>query len=504
MRKLTVWLLLIVMALVMAAPGAYAEGSFSMAGYDDESTGHDWNTNLFFERMQERTGVTMTLQQYQKADAWQKAKADMLSGAAEMPDALFKAMLTSEETQAFYDAGKLIDLAPLLQENAPNLYAQLESRPDWRAAITLPGGQIVALPFIDELQFNNTMWINQQWLRRMNLTAPTNVEELTALLRVFADNDMNGNGKFDEVPLTFTTLWDLRFLLHAFGVNANDYYITTDENGRVSEILTTDANRAFLEWLHQLWTEGLLDRTGFSGLQNLSGTPSDKTETVWGVMLTSTPANLVYVDDVAQYGLLEPLRYEGKQVYRDLTGDIVRGTFAISSTCSDPAALLRWVDYLYSEEGFILSEAGQAESEFDWNDDGTWLWVDSSETLINVTLPSATLRAGTAMPGRASVGFQKKLDDASTVHIISEIERLKTFDSMPYPQVWMTAEQQKAVDEAIFRIGSYAEQQMVWFVTGDVALTDASWAEFCKTVRELGVEDMVSVFQQALDAAKAN
>ena len=56
---------------------------------------------------------------------------------------------------------------------------------------------------------------------------------------------------------------------HAFGVNANDAYLTTDESGTVSEILTTDENRAFLTWLNQLWEEGLLDETGFSGLRSL-------------------------------------------------------------------------------------------------------------------------------------------------------------------------------------------------------------------------------------------
>ncbi len=501
MRKLIVWLLLV--TLLMMTPGAYAEESFSIAGYDDAETNHVWTENLFFTRMEERTGMKLDLQQYTSFAQWKDAKAAMLAGEADLPDALFKADLTTQETMAWYEAGKLIDLKPYLQEHAPNLWALLETHPEWMRAITLPDGAIVALPYLDEMQFNNAMWINETWLKRLNLAVPTTREELTEVLRAFRDHDMNGNGKSgDEVPLTFSSLWDLRFLLHAFGVNANDYYITMDETGVVSEILTTDTNREFLTWLHQLWEEKLIDRNGFTAMRSVMVAPEEDSEIIYGVMFSSSPINLVHSTKLDQYVLLEPLTFEGRQVYRDLTGDVLRGTFAITSACEDPAAVLKWVDYLYTEEGFILSEAGVAGEEFDVNDDGTWLWVDTSETLHSITLPQATMRTGTPMPGVTSVDFQLRLDDAMTNRIINALIRLRTIDSEPYPMVWLTQEEQQRVDELIFQIGSYAEQQMVWFVCGDVPLDDETWAAFCQTVRDLGVDEMVSIWQAAADARK--
>ena len=132
--------------------------------------------------------------------------------------------------------------------------------------------------------------------------------------------------------------------------------------------------------------------------------------------------------DLKEYALLDPLVYEGKQVYRDLTGEIIRGTFAITSACENPAALLSWVDFLYPEEGFILSEAGMADEEFYWNDDGTWLW-DNTDSLMSTILPQNTIRSGNNMPGVASIEFQQKIDDASTQFIVNALLRLKGFDS---------------------------------------------------------------------------
>ncbi|MDD6051341.1 MAG: extracellular solute-binding protein, partial [Clostridiales bacterium] len=315
MRKITC----VVLALLLLAgvlPGAYAESTFTIAGYDQQDTGHVWTDNLFFQRMEERTGVHLEVAQYTTLASWQAAKDNMLSGKLELPDALFKADLTTQETQKWLEAGKIIDLRPYLEQYAPNLWALLTAHPEWMEAVTLPTGEIAALPAIDQLQFNNAMWINATWLSRAGLDAPTTAEELTEVLRAFRDRDMNGNGKRgDEIPLTFSSLWDLRFLGHAFGVNANDYYVTMDENGQVREVLTSDENRAFLTWLHQLWDEGLLDDTGFTGLRDAKNTTDDKADIIYGVMLSSTPVSLVNTSSIKEYALLDPLVYEGKQVY---------------------------------------------------------------------------------------------------------------------------------------------------------------------------------------------
>ncbi len=498
MRKLIS--LMLTLVLLMMASGAYAETVFSIAGYDHEDTGHVWTENLFFQRMEEKTGIHVEPTQYLSDAAWQAAQEAMLNGTVELPDALFKADLTTQETQQWLEAGKIIDLKPYLEQYAPNLWALLQENPEWMEAVTLPTGEIAALPAIDELQFNNAMWINKTWLDKAKLSMPTTAEELTEVLRAFRDKDMNGNGKKnDEVPLTFSSLWDLRFLAHAFGINANDYYVSMDENGKVSELLTSDANRAFLTWLNQLWSEGLLDETGFSGVRDMSVNTDEDATIVYGVLIAPTPVELVPAASLKDYVLIDPLVCDGQQVYRDLTGDVIRGAFAITSACEDPAALLSWVDYLYTEEGFILSEAGMAGEEFSWNDDGTWLWDNTNDMMLNSVLPGATIRSGISMPGYASVAFQQKIDDTATRHVVDALLRLKAIDSMPYPMVYLTEAQQSRVDELIWNIGKYAEYQMVWFVAGDVELNDTTWQAFCDQVKALGVDEMVSIWQKAAD-----
>ena len=122
--------------------------------------------------------------------------------------------------------------------------------------------------------------------------------------------------------------------------------------------------------------------------------------------------------------------------------------------------------------------------------------------LVNSVLPRATIRSGMSMPGYASVPFQQKIDDASTLHVVSNLLKVKAYDSLPYPMVYLTEEQQSRVDELIWNIGKYAEYRMVWFITGDVELNDDTWAAFCEQVKALGIDELVEIWQTAADNQK--
>ena len=68
---------------------------------------------------------------------------------------------------------------------------------------------------------------------------------------------------------------------------------------------------------------------------------------------------------------------------------------------------------------------------------------------------------------------------------------------LPYPQVFLSEEKQARVDAIQADLGYYAEQQMVWFVTGDVALNDDTWNDFCRTLKEKGMDEMLAIWQEA-------
>ena len=123
MRKQIVCLLMACALLTAILPALSEESpqkakSFILAGFVGDDTQQDMNNNLFFQRMEEKTGISFEFRQFTDYAAWTAEKARLFAGD-ELPDALFRAELNTQETQAYYESGKLIDLSPLLQENAP-------------------------------------------------------------------------------------------------------------------------------------------------------------------------------------------------------------------------------------------------------------------------------------------------------------------------------------------------------------------------------------------------
>ena len=497
MRKGAAWILILVMLFSAAlAESSQKAPDFLMEGYDGGVSSRVWDTNLFFERMQESTGISFQMRQYSDVSRWTERKKELLKGT-DLPDVLFKAELSASEIRDLYENGYIIDLKPYLETYAPDLWKLLQEHSEWERAITMEDGSIPALPAINTLQSNDAMWINTTWLRKLKMEKPTTAEELTEVLRAFKTGDPNGNYKQDEIPLAFVGMWELRFLGHAFGIIDNDYYVTA-KDGTVTSSLTTDENRAFLTWLHQLWEEGLLDSAGFTTTDSLRQITDEKKSIPYGLIMTPTPLTILPNTALGQYSLLEPLKYNGEQIYRDLTGDVVRGTFAITSACKSPEKLVEWVNTLYTEAGSRMAFYGVEGNEYIWNENGQWEWNAPMETVAENIIPTHTISEGGTAPGYTDAAFQMQYWEESARDAVIALDTLKQYSIIPYPPVTLDADTEKRVAEIQKDLSRYVEKTMACFVTGDIELTDENWEQFCRTADEKGLQEMIDIWQKAI------
>ena len=493
----------IMTALMMLCTGwAWAEQTqkapdFILEGYDPDTSSHVWETNLFFSRMQEKTGISFQFRQYGNADNWTERKKQILEGE-DLPDILFKAALNENEIRQMYEAGVLIDLKPYLEQYAPDLWKLLSGREDWLKAVTLPDGAIPALPGINTLQNNNMLWINTDWLKTLKLDMPKTAEELTEVLRMFRDKDPNRNGSQDEIPLSFLGMWELRFLGHAWGMVDNDYYVSV-KDGKVTSSLTSEENRQFLTWLHQLWEENLLDHNGFSTADSLRKITDENKTIPYGAFFSMSPATVVPSKAAESYRIVQPLEWNGQKIYRDFLGDIIRGTFAVTKACKEPEKLVAWVNELYTEETAKMAQYGLENEEYIWEEGDVWNWNADMETVANVYLTDHTIGEGNALPGKSVWEFQLKYANESVRTTVEQMAELKTVSVIPYPLVTLTEEDRAMIASLQWDLSDYADRTMACFVTGDIPLDDEHWEEFVKTVQEKGLEKMIAVWQKYID-----
>ena len=275
----------------------------------------------------------------------------------------------------------------------------------------------------------------------------------------------------------------------------NDYYVSVTD-GKVTSALTSDRNRAFLAWLHELWEEKLLDHNGFTTADSLRQITDEKAAIPYGMMLSSSPLTVVPSASISNYSLLLPMEYDGKRVYRDLTGDLIRGTFAITNRCKEPEKLIRWVNFLYTEEGALMAQYGLEGKEYSFREDGLWEWNEDISTVADYLLLANTIGTGAAFPGITPVDFQTRYSDDDARQGILELIELKKYAVLPMPAVTLTREDEKAIAAIQAELSPYAETAMARFVTGDVPLDDEQWELFCRNAEEKGLNEMIAIWQK--------
>lgn len=489
-------LLCCVMVILMPS-FSMAQTAFTMAGFDGEDSTRDWKTNTFFTRMEARTGLNFTFSQYNERAKWQAAKDAMFAEGGQLPDVLFKAALTTDELIRYTESGQLIDLLPLLPENAPNLWALLQANPDWLKAITLPSGKVGALPAIQPVRTQNAMWINTSWLEKLKLDMPTDMESLRKVLTAFRDRDPNENGKEDEVPMLFLGPWDLKFFGHAWGVAANDYNIYLDEAGTVHYWPQEDSFFAMAETLRGLFADGLLDPNGFITADAMRRVTDTQAPITYGAFFAPSPVSLLSYSSAAEnYSVMMPFVYEGKQIYRDLFGAVTRGTFAITSACEDPAALLRWVDILYSEEGAVEAMAGVEDVNYYFREDGTWDWVGGAEGLGITGLNELTVYDSGDMPWLFPLTFNDKYFETDVGRMNAELMALNEVAVQPFPTYTLTTEENARVTALQLELGAYVDETLARMVLGETAINAETKAEFLQGLQDRGMQDMIAFWQE--------
>lgn len=489
--------LLIALSSAAIADEPDAAETYSLAGYDGDTQYRSWTNNLFFQRMQALTGVALTLKQYTDYTQWQAFKNAMKPGSDNLPDGLFKAELTPDEARRMLDEGVIIDLNPLIDSYCPNLCAAFYAHPGWREAITMPDGRIATLPLLTESPMQNAVWVNTAWLSTLRLQMPSDRDGFRAVLEAFRDSDPNRNGKRDEIPLMFLGAFDLKFLAHAFGLIANDYNVY-EADGRALYMPSQPEFREFVAWLRGLYADGLLDHDGFYSSDTLRTVTDEKAVNRCGMIITTMPSNVLPTSWMSQYAVMTPLEHNGARVYRDFMGGVVRGTFAVTSACSDPGGLLKWVDALYGEEGALLAYVGKENEDYVVDGDGTWRLTETAGS--NSYFTAEALITGTAFPSLEPIAFQTRYSEAAVRDLYAQLASLNQYVKRPFPIYWLTEEEQKQATAMQNALGRYVDEQIARFVLGEIELTDESWQVFMDTLDEKGLPAFMAFWQNVLDS----
>ncbi|MBW7459266.1 extracellular solute-binding protein, partial [Paenibacillus sepulcri] len=197
-----------------------------------------------------------------RAEAENKLNVWLASGEA--PDIIF----TYDTNTLFKYAqqGGIWELDDLLKEYGPQITANNQKALD--QAGTYEGKRFAITALRANPNVGAVFKIRQDWLDKLNMKAPTTVDELYQVLKAFKEKDPGNVGKDKVVPYAFPAIGKafMYALSSAFGINPKLMSNGTDlaggvwENDKFISNIAAPGARDMFKFLNKLYVEGLIPK----------------------------------------------------------------------------------------------------------------------------------------------------------------------------------------------------------------------------------------------------
>lgn len=470
--------------------------TFTVYGQRDQNQAA-WSDMYVFQEYEKKTNIHMDFQEV-PADGFAENK-QLLFASNDLPDIFLRAWLTKNEVEQYaVTSGQLMPLDDLIDEYAPNLTALFEKYPNMKQSCLASDGHIYAIPAIDTSatgKMDFKQWINTAWLDKLGLEVPTTIDEFKDVLIAIRDGDPNGNGESDEIPLGIREPSSVYALGGSFGLEHQfgDTYNVTE--GKVHNWLLDDNFKEYLEYLNDLYEEKLLWKDYYkndrpSWRSNLSGE-------LFGAMYM--PYSDVFLNCEEDYSGYEPLvGPTGEKYWADASTGVTYGCFALSSTCHDPGAAIRWVDYFFSEEGGLFFAFGDEGVQYEMVDGYPVFHDDilNSEEGFMTALGKINMVPGSGFPCLRTdqtdgvVASQKTKDAAALL--------LPYLPTTYYDKPAVSSEDTDRVVSIEQDLNTYRDEAVTKFIIGEWDFDQ--WDEYCSTLEQIGIHDLEDIYQKAFDA----
>lgn len=545
-RKPVALILCLMLALSLFG-GALAEGAYPIAKNPGDVklkimvVAHpaikDWNTNAMSKWMEEKTGVQVEWQTIPLEGRVEALQLTLAGG--EYPDAFMLPYGNTINADVLNRYGvtekRLAVLNDLIKEYMPNFQKALDDNPGYEDMLKMLDGNIYSLPGINQCYHCTVatkLWINHEWLKKLNLEMPTTIDEFYNVLVAFRDQDPNGNGLKDEIPLAgaFINGWNAMpeyFLMNSFvyyknlvqsnqrDVNALGLYVDKDV---VKTPFWEDGFKDGLRFMRKLVAENLLYDGAFTmdgdALINLVENPDAE---LVGVAAGGYGGIFSNMDGerYRHFSALMPLKGPtGLQQIPASTYDLGLAGIIIAADSPNKEAVARWADLLYTFEGTTNAYLGPEGKNWRRATEGE-LGINGKPALYTQLVPwqetepqdDHWVQAGIDYRNgdwRLGMTYDQSTDLYSAdglealLYQISVKMREYADPAMYMPPVKFSTEDSEAMAVNLVELGNLCKEYVPGFMSGAFDI-DKDYDSFLEKLEGAGLKMVVEKYQAAYD-----
>lgn len=491
----------------------------------------DHDKNALTNWVEKECNVELSFTEYPGGTDLATQITTTVAGRQELPDILFGIELSDDTITRYGKDGYFVDLTKYYEDKEgasktfwdriTNELSETDRDLVLKTIQDTETGAYYCVPTVETSlidKMDSQVWINQKWLDKLGLKAPTNTKELLDVLRAFKEKDPNGNGIADEIPLFGTQnangSMPIHWILNMFCYYNTDRPYNVGKDGKLYPIFTSDEYREGLKFANQLYKEGLL--TAMAWTANASEMKQIVTSSTGTAMAGIFCAHLTGGTTIGSEILYDyvPLEPFWNVIRHDTS--CTKNTF-ITEDCDNPDKAFEVLMKLWTWDGSMRVRYG--EYGVNWDDadpgaksdigleatyklisdplkvQGTAKWAEIASTL-NICAEGETAQLSELMTEWEA---KKSAMHAESYRLFAAREAVQD-NSHRCPTLTRTAEEEERVKSFNTNIGTWRNKALTDFITGVMdPNSDSEWKAYKAEMDNLGINNILDVYQKAYD-----
>ena len=497
---------------------------------DDYELYTSYSDNPIVQYLNEKFNVTLEFQQ--PAQGGEADQFNLMLGTGDFTDVMEISNKGSTTVQKLYEDEVIYDLAPYLDEYAPNFKKFLEEHEIYKKAYYTSDGKLFTVPMhLKDMDDYTEIWGG--FLYRYDILDkmtngnvqfpsgnedPTTVDDWTYMMKLMKEYFEQQNLK-DYACLIIPSSGYVATgeLTNGFGTYTSFYM----DGDTVVYGPTTQQYYNYLKQMNEWYEAGYIyqdfaSRTGDSFYAPNPSLVNSGAVGIWygtvGQLSDALEASGVEGADVR--ACASPLDVKNGQDGSDSGINMLYGNavsmdaagFVVSTECSEEKLIkfLQVCDFLFTEEGSMLAsygldqEHGSADNEVYQKiglEDGAWWYDENGNFVMNPVIDNASDEfcgndyyntiTGYRLPGMRTYQYTLERQPEKDVKA-SQIWGQYGFESTYPSAVQKTTAEAKELGDLAAQYGTELDTRTVKFIMGTEKLTPESFEEFCASMESLG------------------
>lgn len=476
----------------------------------------DYSQIEAYKELEKRTGVKI---KFIHPPIGQENEAfNIMIASNDIPDIILnKWSLLQGGASQYIDDSIIIPLNNYTEKYAPNYMKILKEDLNAKKQCTTDEGNIYMFSMLkmdSGLKVYRGLMLREDWMKKLNLNMPDNLDDWYNVLKAFKEKDPNGNGKADEIPFIAQKGMSgdlgegLTNIINAFGVSDGFY----QENGTVLYGPIQPQYKGALLYLKKLYNEKLLDQDyALTDGKQFDAKVTNNQAGAFSGALTGNMEKYFSImkdrnKDFSLIGVPNSKGIDGKRtvINQNYVLDSNGIGAAITTKNKHIPESIMWLDYQYSSEGHTLMNYGIEGLTYTRNSSGNPIYTDvilkNPNGLSISDAMGKYVTAATDSPIVQDPAYLSQILIYPQQKASVEAWKKDAYLDKVLPMLSPSKDESSRYNTIMNDVKTYCNEMTNKFIMGIEPIEN--YDKFVKQIKQLGIDEAVKMNQSALERYK--